>query len=91
MKIIFVDRTRSSSSCPRGVFLVPPRIPRIDKADEPIFYRSASEGDVARFDFPGAVQNVYIRSERRKDSPRGTTGSRPPSGVPRATLLSYKR
>ncbi|GFY02266.1 hypothetical protein TNCV_3501491 [Trichonephila clavipes] len=40
---------------------------------------------------PGAVQNVYIRSERRKDSLRGTTGSRPPSGVPRATLFSYKR
>ncbi|GFU94583.1 hypothetical protein TNCV_3078291, partial [Trichonephila clavipes] len=65
--------------------------PGRDKADEPIFYRSASEGDVARFDFPGAVQNVYIRSERRKDSPRETTGSRPPSGVPRATLSSYKR
>ncbi|GFT41175.1 hypothetical protein NPIL_101871, partial [Nephila pilipes] len=25
----------------------------------------------------------------RKDSPRGTTGSRPPSGVPRATLRSH--
>ncbi|GFY02262.1 hypothetical protein TNCV_3501451 [Trichonephila clavipes] len=61
------------------------------KKEGPIFYRSASEGDVARFDFPGAVQNVYIRSERRKDSLRGTTGSRPPSGVPRATLFSYKR
>ncbi|GFT60618.1 hypothetical protein TNCV_1966891 [Trichonephila clavipes] len=66
-------------------------IPNRDKADGPIFYRSASEGEVARLDFPGAVQKVYIRSERRKDSPRGTTGSRPPRGVPRATLFSYKR
>ncbi|GFU13108.1 hypothetical protein TNCV_1445291 [Trichonephila clavipes] len=65
--------------------------PGRDKAEGPIFYRNASEGEVARLDFPGAVQNVYIRSERRKDSPRGTTGSRPPSGVPRATLFSYKR
>ncbi|GFX68974.1 hypothetical protein TNCV_683331 [Trichonephila clavipes] len=62
-----------------------------DKADGLISYRSASEGDVARFDFPGSVQNVYIRSESRKDSPRGTIGSRTPSGVPRATLFSYKR
>ncbi|GFU05327.1 hypothetical protein TNCV_3262711 [Trichonephila clavipes] len=53
--------------------------PGRDKAEGPIFYRSASEGNVARLDFPGAVQNVYISSERRKDSPRGTTGSRPPS------------
>ncbi|GFU13500.1 hypothetical protein TNCV_938011 [Trichonephila clavipes] len=60
----------------------------LDKADGPISYRSVSEGVVARLDFPGAVQKVYIRSEGRKDSPRGTTGSRPPSGVPRATLFS---
>ncbi|GFW80182.1 hypothetical protein TNCV_460901 [Trichonephila clavipes] len=64
---------------------------QIDKADEPISFRSASKGDVARLDFPGAAQNVYIRRESRKDSPRGTTGSRHPSGIPRATLLSYKR
>ncbi|GFU46751.1 hypothetical protein TNCV_4684011 [Trichonephila clavipes] len=66
------------------------QLPNRDKAEGPIFYRSASEGEVARLDFPGAVQNVYISSERRKDSPRGTTGSRPPS-VPRTTLFSYKR
>ncbi|GFT26426.1 uncharacterized protein TNCV_3603021 [Trichonephila clavipes] len=62
-----------------------------NKTDGPISYRSASEGDVARLNFPGAVQKVHIRSESRKDGPRGTTGSRPPSGVPRATLLSCKR
>ncbi|GFW80098.1 hypothetical protein TNCV_460071 [Trichonephila clavipes] len=62
-----------------------------DKADGPISFRSASEREVARLDFPGTVQRVYIRSEGRKDSLRGTTGSRPPSGVPRAKLLSYKR
>ncbi|GFR13236.1 hypothetical protein TNCT_36111 [Trichonephila clavata] len=56
-------------------------------ADGPISYRSGSVGVVARFNFPGAVQKEYISSERRMDSPRGTTGSRPPSGVPRATLL----
>ncbi|GFR31610.1 hypothetical protein TNCT_525931 [Trichonephila clavata] len=56
-------------------------------ADGPVSYRSDSVGVVARFDFPGAVQKVYISSEIRMDSPRGTTGSRPPSGVPRATLL----
>ncbi|GFX94210.1 hypothetical protein TNCV_4292551 [Trichonephila clavipes] len=48
---------------------------------------SVREGVVVRLDFPGVVQEVYIRSERRKDSPRGTTSSRPPSAVPRATLL----
>ncbi|GFV07433.1 hypothetical protein TNCV_1737881 [Trichonephila clavipes] len=47
--------------------------------------------DVARLDFPGSIQNIYIRGEERKDSPRGTTGRRPPSGVPWATLPSYKR
>ncbi|GFT71377.1 hypothetical protein NPIL_531601 [Nephila pilipes] len=41
-------------------------------------------------DFPGAVQKGCIRSEKGKDSPRGTTGSRPPSGVPRATLCSHE-
>ncbi|GFT45589.1 hypothetical protein NPIL_65401 [Nephila pilipes] len=40
-------------------------------------------------DFPGAVQKGHIRRVKRKDSPRGTTGSRPPSGVPRATLRSH--
>ncbi|GFX11770.1 hypothetical protein TNCV_4341151 [Trichonephila clavipes] len=69
---------------------LPPLTNAQDKADEPISYRCASEGDIA-LDIPGVVQNVYIRSESRKDSPRGTTGSRPPSGVPRATLLSFKR
>ncbi|GFY74234.1 hypothetical protein TNIN_135331 [Trichonephila inaurata madagascariensis] len=60
-------------------------------ADGPISYRSASEGAVARLDFPGAVQKVYIRSEKRKDSPRGTTSSRPPSGVPRANVALLLR
>ncbi|GFQ77534.1 hypothetical protein TNCT_137061 [Trichonephila clavata] len=65
------------------------RTKKRDKADGLISYRSVSEGVVARLDFPGAVRKVYISSERRKDSPRGTTGSRPPSGVPRATLLFH--
>ncbi|GFU39946.1 hypothetical protein TNCV_2531861 [Trichonephila clavipes] len=54
---------------------LPPLTNAQDKADEPISYRCASEGDAARLDFPGAVQNVYIRSERINDSPRGTTRS----------------
>ncbi|GFY79631.1 hypothetical protein TNIN_497731 [Trichonephila inaurata madagascariensis] len=38
---------------------------------------------------PGLIpENCIYQGERRKDNPRGTTGSRPPSGVPRATLLS---
>ncbi|GFS30435.1 hypothetical protein NPIL_147711 [Nephila pilipes] len=36
----------------------------------------------------GRAWKLYIRSEKRKDSPRGTTGSRPPSGVPWTTLRS---
>ncbi|GFY10735.1 hypothetical protein TNCV_1122581 [Trichonephila clavipes] len=138
MKIMFIDKTRSSSSwspwvslvphlsheCvtseepgrPPGRFPFPESMPGIfvvdalipapshqrrrllfqftrfrDKADGPISFRSASEGEVARLDFPGTVQRVYIRSESRKDSSRETTGSRPPSGVHRATLFSYKR
>ncbi|GFS77188.1 hypothetical protein NPIL_349371 [Nephila pilipes] len=39
-------------------------------------------------DSPGAVQEGYKRKEKRKESPRGATGSRPPNGVPRATLRS---
>ncbi|GFT70617.1 hypothetical protein NPIL_112701 [Nephila pilipes] len=38
---------------------------------------------------PGAVQKGNFRRVKKKDSPRGTTGSRPPSGVPRATLRSH--
>ncbi|GFS81271.1 hypothetical protein NPIL_457521 [Nephila pilipes] len=46
-----------------------------------------SEGVVARL--PREIQMGNIRRVMRKDSPRGTTGSRPPSGVPRATLRSH--
>ncbi|GFT18030.1 hypothetical protein TNCV_4837721 [Trichonephila clavipes] len=45
--------------------------------------RSANEGVVPSHDFLRAVPKVYIRSERRRNSPPETTGDRPPSGVPR--------
>ncbi|GFT06160.1 hypothetical protein NPIL_453541 [Nephila pilipes] len=47
------------------------------------------EGRGCRKTDPGAVQKGNIRRVMRKDSPRGTTGSRHPSGVPSATLRSH--
>ncbi|GFT52685.1 hypothetical protein NPIL_307671 [Nephila pilipes] len=82
MKKLFVCVSSSSSDWLRGVYLVLPRVARIDNGRKTHF-AEACERRGCRKTTPGAVQKCNISRVKRKDSPRGTTGSRPPNGIPR--------